>query len=130
MGCRGCPITTFFEFLRNFSSDYAIALQHWGHQRGLACLRENPLRSLRWDDPNEVSLLSQGGWYDFDYDACFFLGGLGRRRHRDFVTTSLSFFRYPVCDVDIFMTPRNGASQVHDTLPLRRPSTPHLLCSL
>ena len=58
----------------NFSSDYAIALQHWGHQCGLACMRENPLRSLHWHDPNEVLLHSQGGWMDFDYDACVFLG--------------------------------------------------------
>ena len=57
----------------NFSSDYAIALQH-GHQHGLACMRENPLRSLHWHDPNEVGLHSQGGWMDFDYDACVFLG--------------------------------------------------------
>ena len=75
---RGLPNLSDQHLLRvtqdNFSSDYAIALQHWGHQHGLACLRENPLRSLHWEDPNEVALHSQGGWFDFDYDACVFLG--------------------------------------------------------
>ena len=75
---RGLPGLSDHDSLRvsqdNFSSDYAIALQHWGHRHGLACLRENPLRSLHWNDPNEVTLHSQGGWYDIDYDACVFLG--------------------------------------------------------
>ena len=37
----------------NFSSDYLLALQHWARHRGIACLRENPLRSLHWHDPVE-----------------------------------------------------------------------------
>ena len=92
---RGLPNLSDQNLLRvtqdNFSSDYAIALQHWGHQHGLACLRENPLRSLHWEDPNEVTLHSQGGWYDFDYDACVFLGARRKaQRLRHNITEFLS----------------------------------------
>ena len=92
---RGLPNLSDQNLLRvtqdNFSSDYAIALQHWGHQHGLACLRENPLRSLHWEDPNEVTLHSQGGWYDFDYDACVFLGARRKaQRLRHNITDFLS----------------------------------------
>ena len=92
---RGLPNLSDQNLLRvtqdNLSSDYAIALQHWGHQHGLACLRENPLRSLHWEDPNEVTLHSQGGWYDFDYDACVFLGARKKaQRLRHNITEFLS----------------------------------------
>ena len=92
---RGLPNLSDQNLLRvtqdNFSSDYAIALQHWGHQHGMACLREKPLRSLHWEDPNEVSLHSQGGWFDFDYDACVFLGARKKaQRLRHNITDFLS----------------------------------------
>ena len=58
----------------NFSSDYLLALQHWARYRGIACLRENPLRSLHWHDPVEQLVHSSHEWYDMDYDACVFLG--------------------------------------------------------
>ncbi len=77
----------------NFSSDYAIALQHWGHKHGLACFRENPLRSLHWDDPNEASLPSQGVWCDFDYDACVFLGA--RKKAQGLRHNILEFLSLP-----------------------------------
>ena len=57
----------------NFSSDYLLALQHWARYRGIACLRENPLRSLHWHDPVEQLVHSSHEWYDMDYDACVFL---------------------------------------------------------
>ena len=46
----------------NYSSDYLLALQHWGHQQNLACLRENPLRSLHWWDPVEQYLCREDDW--------------------------------------------------------------------
>ena len=52
-------------------------------------MRENPLRSLHWHDPSEVLLHSQGGWMDFDYDACVFLGA--RKK-----ATSLNSSPYPI----------------------------------
>ena len=58
----------------NFSSHFLLALQHWGAQRNLACLRENPLRSLRWWDPVEQFVQHEGEWFDLDYDACVFGG--------------------------------------------------------
>ena len=58
----------------NFSSDYLLALQHWARFHRIACLRENPLRSLHWHDPVEVFVHGAHEWYDMDYDACVFLG--------------------------------------------------------
>ena len=94
---RGLPDLSNHNLLRvsqdNFSSDYAIALQHWGHKHGLACFRENPLRSLHWDDPimKCLFILKGVGVTLIMMLVCFWVLG----RHRDFVTTSLSFFHYP-----------------------------------
>ena len=60
--------------LDNTSSDFALALQEWGDEFHLGCLRENPLNSLHWHDPVEQHLASTGDWTDLDYDACVFLG--------------------------------------------------------
>ena len=65
----------------NYSSDYLLALQHWGHQQNLACLRENPLRSLHWWDPVEQYLCREDDWQDLDYDACVF-GGARRKAQK------------------------------------------------
>ena len=60
----------------NYSSDYLLALQHWGHLQNLACLRENSLRSLHWWDPIEQFVYQEGDWFDLDYDACAAQHGL------------------------------------------------------
>ena len=49
----------------NFSSDFLLALQHWGAQHNLACLRD-----LHWWDPVEQFVHHEGEWFDLDYDAC------------------------------------------------------------
>ena len=66
----------------NFSSDYLLALQRWGHRQNIACLRENPLRSLHWWDPIEQFVYQEGDWFDLDYDACVF--GWARRKAQKF----------------------------------------------
>ena len=75
---RGLPTLTGSDLARvqadNFSSDYLLALQHWARFHRIACLRENPLRSLHWHDPVEVFVHEAHEWYDMDYDACVFLG--------------------------------------------------------
>ena len=65
----------------NFSSDFLLALQHWGHRQNIACLRENPLRSLHWWDPIEQFVYQEGEWFDLDYDACVF-GGARRKAQK------------------------------------------------
>ena len=65
----------------NFSSDFLLALQHWGAQHTIACLRENPLRSLHWWDPVEQFVHHEGEWFDLDYDACVF-GGARRKAQK------------------------------------------------
>ena len=58
----------------NLASDFALAIQDWMHSCGRAALRENPLNSLHWQDPVEVSLAESGEWMDLVYDACVFQG--------------------------------------------------------
>ena len=65
----------------NFSSDFLLALQHWGNHHNLACLRENPLRSLHWWDPVEQFVYYEGEWFDLDCDACVF-GGARRKAQK------------------------------------------------
>ena len=52
---RGLPDLSAQDSMRvdqdNLASDFGLALQAWGHDKGTACLRENPLRSLHWHDP-------------------------------------------------------------------------------
>ena len=75
---RGLPTLSGAELQRveldNEASDFALALQQWGNEYGLGCLRENPLNSLHWKDPVECSLWSDGSWFDTLYDACVFMG--------------------------------------------------------
>ena len=75
---RGLPTLSGSELQRveldNEASDFALALQQWGNEYGLGCLRENPLNSLHWKDPVECSLWLDGSWYDTLYDACVFMG--------------------------------------------------------
>ena len=58
----------------NTASDFALAIQEWGNEYHLGCLRENPLNSLHWHDPVEKHMAATGDWQDLDYDACVFLG--------------------------------------------------------
>ena len=57
---RGLPDLHGSELHRvqvdNEASDFALALQQWGADYGLGCLRENPLNSLHWKDPVECFL--------------------------------------------------------------------------
>ena len=75
---RGLPTLSGAELQRveldNEASDFALALQQWGNEYGLGCLRENPLNSLHWKDPVECSLWLDGSWFDTPYDACVFMG--------------------------------------------------------
>ena len=75
---RGLPTLSGVELQRveldNEASDFALALQQWGNEYGLGCLRENPLNSLHWKDPVECSLWLDGSWFDTPYDACVFMG--------------------------------------------------------
>ena len=75
---RGLPTLSGAELQRveldNEASDFAFALQQWGNEYGLGCLRENPLNSLHWKDPVECSLWLDGSWFDTPYDACVFMG--------------------------------------------------------
>ena len=75
---RGLPDLSAQDSMRvdqdNLASHFGLALQAWGHDKGTACLRENPLRSLHWHDPVEQEINDAGGWFDLDYDACVFLG--------------------------------------------------------
>ena len=53
----------------NAASDFQLAIQHC---QGRGALRENPNRSLHWEDPNEKWLYQQEGWYEYHYDSCCF----------------------------------------------------------
>eukprot|EP00435_Cladocopium_sp_Y103_P033844 s1798_g8.t1 len=57
----------------NSCSDFLLAVQHVMQLKSRAAFRENPRRSLHWNDPNEVWMMQTGGWYDFLYDNCCFL---------------------------------------------------------
>ncbi len=60
----------------NEASDFALALQEWGTEFHLCCLRENPLNSLHAlaRSGGKAFDVNCGDWTDLDYDACVFLG--------------------------------------------------------
>ena len=43
---------------------------------GGGALRENPLRSLRWELAKEKPMAATGVWYDTTYAACCFMGAM------------------------------------------------------
>ena len=52
--------------------------------RGGIAIRENPLRSLHWELPQEHAMMASGQWHDLDYAACVFAGArckMQRLRH-------------------------------------------------
>jgi len=85
----------------NEASDFALALQQWGDEYGLGCLRENPLNSLHWKDPVECSLWSDGSWNGTVYDACVFMGA--ERELRNCVATYPNSLCYHHCVVGTFI---------------------------
>ena len=84
----------------------------WGHQQNLACLRENPLRSLHWWDPVEQYLCQDDDWQDLDYDACVF-GGARRKAQK---------FRRNIPELSSLPAVRCG--RIHDPNEWRSGSSP------
>ena len=95
----------------NEASDFALALQQWGADYGLGCLRENPLNSLHWKDPVECFLWSEGSWYDTVYDACVFMGARKKAQKLRHNLPELS------------MLPSLRCGHVHDTAEWSRTSS-------
>ena len=56
----------------NKASDFQLAVQHVMHEKGRGAIRENPARSLHWEDPNEKWVCENGDWHDYHYDSCCF----------------------------------------------------------
>ena len=56
----------------NNASDFQLAVQHVMHEKGRGAIRENPARSLHWEDPNEKWVCENGDWHDYHYDSCCF----------------------------------------------------------